>query len=232
MSQSAFHSLFLPHSVDNHKMAPTWGIRLKRCFVSYVQKTNVAAESLDTMPSSPVPFIATSGLVTFQHDLKARISSSPLLKMPLTIRPFMKKRPSMPFSLKRRSATMNSSRSSSSSALSSDSRPVSPATPVAGLVDPVIMTYMETVSPQHSPVGITPNIGAKILDRFWPEEEYHSEESYPKPGCSRQLMALSPPPHYRRVAHAFTPPHDIPFSDEFPSGSSPEHNPGPLRFPF
>ncbi|KAF8835613.1 hypothetical protein BDN67DRAFT_414235 [Paxillus ammoniavirescens] len=214
-------------------MAPTWGIRLKRGSFSYVQKTNVAAEPLDAMPSSPVPFIATSGLVTFQHDLKARISSSPLLKMPLSMRPFMKKRPSMPFSLKRRSTTTIASRSSSSSVLSSDSRrATSPAAPVADLVDPVTMTYMATVSPQQPPVGTTPNIGAKILDRFWPEEEHHFEESYPKPGCSRHLMALSPPPHYRRVAHALTPLHDISFSDEFPSGSSPEHNPGPLRFPF
>ncbi|KAF8426506.1 hypothetical protein L210DRAFT_3652876 [Boletus edulis BED1] len=30
------------------------------------------------MPSSPVPFITPSGLVTLQHDLKARINSSPL----------------------------------------------------------------------------------------------------------------------------------------------------------
>ncbi|KIK91244.1 hypothetical protein PAXRUDRAFT_831002 [Paxillus rubicundulus Ve08.2h10] len=214
-------------------MAPTWGIRLKQGSFPYVQKTNVAAETLDSMPSSPVPFIATSGLVTFQHDLKARISSSPLLKMPLTMRPFMKKRLSMPFSLKRRSTTTISSHSSSSSVLSSNSHPAtSSAATVSDVVDPVTMTHMATVSPRQTPVGITPNIGAKILDRFWPEEENLSKESYPKAGCSRQFMALSPPPHHRRVAHAFTPPHGIPFSDEFPSRSSPEHNPGPLRFPF
>ncbi|KAF9220112.1 hypothetical protein BS17DRAFT_354198 [Gyrodon lividus] len=182
------------------------------------------------MPSSPVPFIAPSALVTLQHDLKARISSSPLLKMPLTMRPLMKKRSSIPFSLKRRSTTI-SSRSSSSSVLSSDRSPTT--SPAPDMVDPVTITYMATVSPQQlSPVSITPRIGAKIVDRFWPEEEYYSEESYRKPGCSRQPATLSPPPHYRRVAHGFTSVHDVPFSDEFPSRPSPEHDSAPLRFPF
>ncbi|KAG6378004.1 hypothetical protein JVT61DRAFT_14802 [Boletus reticuloceps] len=42
------------------------------------------------MPSSPVPFITPSGLVTIQHDLKARINSSPLVKIPLTMRSLVK----------------------------------------------------------------------------------------------------------------------------------------------
>ncbi|KIJ59714.1 hypothetical protein HYDPIDRAFT_118211 [Hydnomerulius pinastri MD-312] len=174
------------------------------------------------MPSSPFPFFEPSGLVTFQHGLKARISASPLLKVPLTMRPLMKKRPSIPFGLKRRSTTISSKSSSSSASSSTES--------ASDMVGP--LTYMAMDSPPETPVSVTPRLGTKIVERFWPEEEYYSEDSYRIPGSSLQPYSLSPPPHYRRAPHAFASARDVPFSDEFPSRSGPEHNSVPLRFPF
>jgi hypothetical protein len=105
------------------------------------------------MPSSPVPFITPSRLVTFQHDLKARINSSPLVKVPLTMRPLVKKRSSIPFSLtlKRHSTTIFSRSSSSCS----DPSASAGCTPASEMADPLSMTDVVIDSPSETPLHIT-----------------------------------------------------------------------------
>ncbi|KAI9567208.1 hypothetical protein HD554DRAFT_1008532 [Boletus coccyginus] len=167
------------------------------------------------MPSSPVPFIIPSCLVTFRHDLKARINSSLLVKVPLTMRPLVKKRSSIPFSLTLKRHSTIFSRSSSSSPDSSASGSCTPASEVA---DPLSMTDVAIDAPSEAPLHITPSIGAKILDRFWPEEEGPCfEESRRASVPSRYPTALAPPPHHRRGApRSLGSVHDEPFS--FPRG--------------
>ncbi|KAG9313275.1 hypothetical protein JVU11DRAFT_5579 [Chiua virens] len=181
------------------------------------------------MPSSPVPFVTPSSLVTFQHDLKARISSSPLLKVPLTMRPLIKKRTSIPFglTLKRHSMTIFSRSSSSSSDAST-------CTPVPEVMVPMSMACacVAVDSRPETPLNIRPAIGSKIMERFWPEEEEsHSEESCGYPP-SRYPTVLAPPPHHRRRApRSLGPARDVPFGNELHSRTTHEHA-GPLRFPF
>ena len=140
---------------DHHNMAWTNIIQYKTRLAVRPDDTRITSlkplDNNDTpMPLSPVPFITPSGLVTFQHDLKARITSSPLVKVPLTMRPLIKKRSSIPFTLtlKRHSTTIFSRSSSSSSDASSSAG----CTPTSERVDPMSMAID---SPSETPLHIT-----------------------------------------------------------------------------
>lgn len=173
------------------------------------------------MPSSPASFITPSSLVAFQRDLKAHINSFPLVKVSLTMRPLIKKRPSNPFSLTlKRHSTAIFSRSSSSS----DASTSADCTPALEKMDPISMNDVAIDSSSEAPLHITvsrfdvkqakemshrvptcaprrqPSIGTKIVDRFWPEDEApHPEESCRVPVPSCYATALAPPPHHRRA---------------------------------
>ncbi|KAG6371971.1 hypothetical protein JVT61DRAFT_8987 [Boletus reticuloceps] len=180
------------------------------------------------MPSSPVPSITPSGLVTLQHDLKARITSSPLVKIPLTMRPLVKKSSSIPFSLtlKRHSTIFTRSSSPSSGASASPG-----CTPASEMADPLSMAGD---LPSEVPLHNTPSIGAKILDKFWPEdEESYSEESCRVSVPSRYPTVLAPPPHHRRALRSLGSVQDVPFSGQLPPRTSSDNiSSSPLRFPF
>ncbi|KAF8444003.1 hypothetical protein L210DRAFT_3105979 [Boletus edulis BED1] len=183
------------------------------------------------MPSSPVPFITLSGLVTLQHDLKACIHSSPLVKVPLTMRPLVKKRTSIPFSLtftlKRRSTIFSRSSSPCSTASASPS-----CTPASEMADPLSIAVVAIELPSEVSLHNTPSIGTKILDRFWPEdEESYSEESCRVSVASRYPTALAPPPHHRRTPCSLGSIRDVPFIDQLPPRTSSD-NTSPLQFPF
>ncbi|KAF8119612.1 hypothetical protein EV363DRAFT_1409893 [Boletus edulis] len=149
----------------------------------------ISLKALDNgIPSSPVPFITPSGLVMLQHDLKAHINSSPLVKIPLTMRPLVKKSSSIPFSLtlKRHSTIFTRPSSPSSSALA-----LPGCTPASEMADPLSMAGD---LPSEVPLHNTPSIGAKILDKFWPEdEESYSEESRRVSVPSRPTVSQLPP---------------------------------------
>ncbi|KAF8552454.1 hypothetical protein OG21DRAFT_121721 [Imleria badia] len=251
---STFHIL----CNDHHTMAWSSIIEYKTRLAVRPDDTRITSHKplRNGMPSSPVPFITPSGLVTFQHDLKARINSSPLVKVPLTMRPLGKKRSSLPFSLslKRHSTTIFSRASSASSSASG-----SPScTPASEMADPLSMADVDL--PSETPLYKTacaplrqPSIGAKILDRFWPEDEgSYSEESRRSSVPSYYPTALAPPPHHRRAPRSLGSDHDVPFryvtllrhlvvwfanglpscSDQLPPRTSNEHDTTPLRFPF
>ncbi|KAG8219117.1 hypothetical protein J3R82DRAFT_4962 [Butyriboletus roseoflavus] len=187
------------------------------------------------MPSSPAPFITSSGLVTFQHDLKARINSSSLVKVPLSMRPLIKKRSSIRFSLTFKRHSMPIFSRSPSSA--SDASTSADCTPVSEKGDPMSVSDVAIDSPPETPLHITaplrhPCIGTKIVDRFWPEDEApYSEETCRVPVPSCYPTALAPPPHHHR-ARSLGSICDVPSSDPFSSRTSSERNTGPLRFPF
>ncbi|KAF8430925.1 hypothetical protein L210DRAFT_863682 [Boletus edulis BED1] len=134
------------------------------------------------MPSSPVP------PMTLQHDLKARINSSSLVKVPLTMCHLVKKWTSIPFYLTFTCSTIVS-RSSSPSSIAS----VSPSgTPVLEMVEVAVDL------PSEVSLYNIPSIGTKILDKFWPkDEELYSKESCCVLVASRYPTALAPPPHHR-----------------------------------
>ncbi|KAN0076696.1 hypothetical protein V8E55_010551 [Tylopilus felleus] len=199
---STFHIL----CYDHHNMAWTIIIEYKTRLGVRLGDTRITSpKPLDNaMPPPPVPFITPSGLVTFRHDLKARINSSPLVKVPLTMRPFVKKRSSIPFSLTLKRHSTIFSRSSSSSSASPG------CTPASEVADPLSMADVTIDLPSETPLHITPSIGTKILDRFWPEdEESYSEESHVSVP-SRYPAALAPPPHHRRVPRSLGSIRDVP----------------------
>ncbi|KAH0826863.1 hypothetical protein J3R83DRAFT_4401 [Lanmaoa asiatica] len=231
---------------DHYNMAWTSIVEYKTRLRMRTDDTRITSPKPpdNDMPTSSAPFITPSGLVTFQHDLKARINSSPLVKVPLTMRPLVKKRSSIPFSLtlKRHSTTIFSRSSSSSSNASASAD----CTPASEMMDPMAATDVAVGSPSETPLHITPSIGTKIMDRFWPEDEGpYSEENCRVPIPSRYPAALAPPPHHRRAPRSLGSICDVPFrcvvrfaeplsprSDQLPSRTSSEHSTGPLRFPF
>ena len=145
-----------PHSVHNHHhMAWATIIEYKTRLGVRLHDTRITSpKPLDNdMPSSPASFITPSSLVTFQHDLKARINSSSLVKVPLTMRPLIKKRSSIPFSLtfKRHSTTIFSR----SPSTASDASTLSDCTPSLEKVDPMSVTHVAIDSPSETPRHIT-----------------------------------------------------------------------------
>ncbi|KAG0701679.1 hypothetical protein DFH29DRAFT_999987 [Suillus ampliporus] len=206
--------------------------------------------SQPTAPSfRPVPSV----FARLQHSIKARMHASSIFETYVPNILTLKRRTSLSSTrmqkstyiskgAKRRSFLPSLKLSSSSSSSWSSGDSTSSLKPVDSEASAESTILSGIVLAPESPTCVPalpspPPIGTKIIDRFWPTEDfdYDDRDEVPRKGSLSSpviVNVLSPPPYHRCSPSAIVRQDNILPSDKYPSHYRDQDDSLPMRFPF